>query len=42
MTSEKITTPDGASLEVFTTGGESGSKGNGVVVVPASMVTAAD
>ncbi|WP_120519796.1 alpha/beta fold hydrolase [Arthrobacter celericrescens] len=42
MTSEKITTPDGATLEVFTTGGEAGSKGNGVVVVPASMVTAAD
>jgi pimeloyl-ACP methyl ester carboxylesterase len=42
MTSEKITTPDGATLEVFTTGGETGSKANGVVVVPASMVTAAD
>ncbi|OFI39375.1 alpha/beta hydrolase [Arthrobacter sp. SW1] len=42
MTSEKITTPDGATLEVFTTGADTGTQGNGIVVVPASMVTAAD
>ncbi|MDR6414531.1 alpha/beta hydrolase [Pseudarthrobacter sulfonivorans] len=42
MTRENITTPDGGTLELFTTGTELASAGSGVVVVPASMVTAAD
>ncbi|MET3719542.1 MULTISPECIES: alpha/beta hydrolase [unclassified Arthrobacter] len=42
MTRETITTPDGGTLELFTTGSELASAGSGVVVVPASMVTAAD
>jgi pimeloyl-ACP methyl ester carboxylesterase len=42
MTRENITTPDGGTLELFTTGAELASAGSGVVVVPASMVTAAD
>jgi pimeloyl-ACP methyl ester carboxylesterase len=42
MTRETITTPDGGTLELFTTGAELSSAGSGVVVVPTSMVTAAD
>ncbi|MCA4134487.1 alpha/beta fold hydrolase [Arthrobacter sp. M4] len=42
MTRENITTRDGATLELFTTGPDSGDSGPGVVVVPASMVTASD
>ncbi|WP_314324137.1 alpha/beta hydrolase [Paenarthrobacter ilicis] len=42
MTRDIIMTPDGGHLEVFTTGGELTSAGSGVVVVPASMVTASD
>jgi pimeloyl-ACP methyl ester carboxylesterase len=42
MTRENITTPDGGTLELFTTGAELASAGSGVVVVPTSMVTAAD
>lgn len=42
MTSEKIKTPDGGTLELFTTGANLASAGSGVVVVTASMVTAAD
>lgn len=42
MTRENITTPDGATLELFTSGKELTSAGPGVVVVPASMVTASD
>ena len=42
MTREIITTPDGGHLELFTTGGDLTAKGSGVVVVPASMVTASD
>ncbi|MCZ9882044.1 alpha/beta fold hydrolase [Arthrobacter sp. B2a2-09] len=42
MTRENITTADGGTLELFTTGGELAAGGSGVVVVPASMVTAAD
>lgn len=42
MTREIITTPDGGHLELFTTGGDLAAKGSGVVVVPASMVTASD
>ena len=42
MTRENIKTPDGGTLELFTTGAELASAGSGVVVVPASMVTAAD
>ncbi|QHK21240.1 alpha/beta fold hydrolase [Pseudarthrobacter psychrotolerans] len=42
MTSENINTPDGGTLELFSTGAELASAGSGVVVVPASMVTAAD
>ncbi len=42
MTSENIKTPDGGTLELFSTGAELASAGSGVVVVPASMVTAAD
>ncbi|GAB2737413.1 alpha/beta fold hydrolase [Arthrobacter bambusae] len=42
MTRENITTADGGTLELFTTGGELANGGSGVVVVPASMVTAAD
>ena len=42
MTRETITTPDGGTLELFTTGSELASAGSGVVVVHASMVTAAD
>lgn len=42
MTRENIKTPDGGTLELFSTGAELASAGSGVVVVPASMVTAAD
>ncbi|MHA7290700.1 alpha/beta fold hydrolase [Arthrobacter sp. MDT3-24] len=42
MTSENIKTPDGGTLELYSTGAELASAGSGVVVVPASMVTAAD
>ncbi|MET3173176.1 UNVERIFIED_ORG: pimeloyl-ACP methyl ester carboxylesterase [Arthrobacter sp. UYCu721] len=42
MTSENIKTPDGGTLELFSTGAELASAGSGVVVVPASMVTATD
>lgn len=42
MTSETIKTPDGGTLELFTTGATLASAGSGVVVVTASMVTAAD
>jgi pimeloyl-ACP methyl ester carboxylesterase len=42
MTRENITTPDGGTLELYTTGAELASAGSGVVVVQASMVTAAD
>ena len=42
MTRENIHTPDGGTLELFSTGAELASAGSGVVVVPASMVTAAD
>lgn len=42
MTSENIKTPDGGTLQLFSTGAELASAGSGVVVVPASMVTAAD
>ncbi|CAH0182041.1 2-succinyl-6-hydroxy-2, 4-cyclohexadiene-1-carboxylate synthase [Arthrobacter sp. Bi83] len=42
MTSEIISTPDGGKLELFSTGAELASAGSGVVVVTASMVTAAD
>lgn len=42
MTSENIKTPDGGTLELFSTGADLASAGSGVVVVTASMVTAAD
>lgn len=42
MTSKNILTPDGSTLELFSTGAELASAGSGVVVVTASMVTAAD
>jgi len=42
MTRENITTAGGGTLGLFTTGGELANGGSGVVVVPASMVTAAD
>ena len=42
MTRENIKTPDGGTLELFSTGSELASAGSGVVVVPASMVTAVD
>jgi pimeloyl-ACP methyl ester carboxylesterase len=42
MTSENINTPDGGTLELFSTGAELASAGSGVVVVTASMLTAAD
>jgi pimeloyl-ACP methyl ester carboxylesterase len=42
MTRENLKTPDGGTLELFSTGAELASAGSGVVVVPASMVTAAD
>lgn len=42
MTRENIKTPDGGTLELFSTGAELASAGSGVVVVPASMVTAVD
>jgi pimeloyl-ACP methyl ester carboxylesterase len=42
MTRENIRTPDGGTLELFSTGSELASAGSGVVVVPPSMVTAAD
>jgi pimeloyl-ACP methyl ester carboxylesterase len=42
MTRENIRTPDGGTIELFSTGAELASAGSGVVVVPASMVTAAD
>lgn len=42
MTHEIITTPDGGSLELFSTGTEKTAAGSGVVIVAASMVTAAD
>ncbi|MCO4238819.1 alpha/beta hydrolase [Pseudarthrobacter sp. MDT3-28] len=42
MTSENIKTPDGGTLELYSTGAELAFAGSGVVVVPASMVTAAD
>jgi len=42
MTRENIKTPDGGTLELFSTGAELASAGSGVVVIPASMVTAAD
>ena len=42
MTRENITTPDGGTLELFSTGAELAAAGSGVVVVHPSMVTAAD
>ena len=42
MTRENIRTPDGGTLELFSTGAELASAGSGVVIVPPSMVTAAD
>jgi pimeloyl-ACP methyl ester carboxylesterase len=42
MTREIISTPDGGKLELFSTGAELATAGSGVVVVTASMVTAAD
>ena len=42
MTRENIRTPDGGTIELFSTGAELASAGSGIVVVPASMVTAAD
>src|SRR6478736_1722399 len=42
MTRENIHTPDGGTLELFSTGAELSAAGSGVVVVSASMVTAAD
>lgn len=42
MTRENIRTPDGGTIELFSTGAELASAGSGVVVVAASMVTAAD
>ncbi|MFF2315071.1 alpha/beta fold hydrolase [Arthrobacter sp. NPDC058097] len=42
MTREIISTPDGGKLELFSTGEELAPAGSGVVVVTASMVTAAD
>ena len=42
MTRENIRTPDGGTLELFSTGAELAAAGSGVVVVAASMVTAAD
>jgi pimeloyl-ACP methyl ester carboxylesterase len=42
MTRENIRTPDGGTVELFSTGAELASAGSGVVVVPPSMVTAAD
>ncbi|MDJ0320781.1 alpha/beta hydrolase [Pseudarthrobacter sp. PS3-L1] len=42
MTTEMITTPGGGTLELFTTGAELSGSGSGIVVVAASMVTAAD
>jgi pimeloyl-ACP methyl ester carboxylesterase len=42
MTRENIRTPDGGTLELFSTGTELAAAGSGVVVVHPSMVTAAD
>jgi pimeloyl-ACP methyl ester carboxylesterase len=42
MTRENIRTPDGGTLELFSTGAELAGAGSGVVVVHPSMVTAAD
>jgi pimeloyl-ACP methyl ester carboxylesterase len=42
MTRENIRTPDGGTLELFSTGAELATAGSGVVVVHPSMVTAAD
>ena len=42
MTRENIRTPDGGTLELFSTGAELAEAGSGVVVVHPSMVTAAD
>jgi pimeloyl-ACP methyl ester carboxylesterase len=42
MTRENITTPDGGTLELFSTGASLSAAGSGIVVVPSSMVTAAD
>ncbi|WP_247041236.1 alpha/beta fold hydrolase [Arthrobacter rhizosphaerae] len=42
MTRENIRTPDGGTLELFSTGAELAGHGSGVVVVHPSMVTAAD
>ncbi|MBT2511957.1 alpha/beta fold hydrolase [Arthrobacter sp. ISL-30] len=42
MTQEMITTADGATIEVFTTGGNASPHGSGVVIVATSMVTASD
>ena len=42
MTRENIRTPDGGTLELFSTGVELAAAGSGVVVVHPSMVTAAD
>lgn len=42
MTRENIRTPDGGTLELFSTGAELAAAGSGVVVVHPSMVTAAD
>jgi pimeloyl-ACP methyl ester carboxylesterase len=42
MTRENIRTPDGGTLELFSTGSELAAAGSGVVVVPPSMVTAVD
>ena len=42
MTRENIRTPDGGTLELFSTGAELAKAGSGIVVVPPSMVTAAD
>src|SRR6476619_2593849 len=42
MTRETIRTSDGGPVELFSTGAELSSAGSGVVIVPPSMVTAAD
>jgi pimeloyl-ACP methyl ester carboxylesterase len=42
MTRKNIRTPDGGTLELFSTGSELAAAGSGVVVVPPSMVTAVD
>ncbi|WP_426997713.1 alpha/beta fold hydrolase [Pseudarthrobacter sp. N5] len=42
MTRENIKTSDGGSIELYTTGAELASAGSGIVVVPGSMVLAAD